>query len=438
MAQSGNIVSHIAVTASAGVGGEAFLGAGRSGDDSLVAVAGGCDDLGVAVAAGAADIGLAAVFGAGGFHHSHGVIVVFSSGDGLGVAVAASAGVDLAAGLAAGGIGFHAGVAVAGGCDFLGIGFAARAGIGHGACSLAGGIHSFADAPAVGVGVEQTGHGVGGHHGAAGVVAGKGNIVIIDLCHGGIAVLDVASIHIGEIDGTGAAALGRQGAASGDKVNAGIGRGFAGVVMAPQENDVVALAGGVQRVHPGSATGIVVTALVDGHMAHNENDLGGVSRLCPGNEIGRGSGCAGAGLHVILVHGVDIVILALIHFAGTGKGVGVAAVGRNILVVGSIGVEGLDTGVDALNGAGNGCQGTAVGVVDMVAVKHDQAGLVCQRIQQGLQVAGIFVQVTCKEDRICLPIAGCRKGGHGQQRQDHNEHQQGCKHSLYIGCQFHK
>ena len=280
--------------------------------------------------------------------------------------------------------------------------------------------------------------GVGCGNRTTGGVAANSNVIAVDNHHGSVAILDVTGIHVGKVNDAGAAALGRQGAASGNKVNIGISRGFAGVVMTPQENDVVALAGGVQCIHPGSTTGIVAATAVDRHMAHNKNNLGRIGSLCPGNKVGRGSGCAGAGLHIVLIDGVDIVVLALIHFAGTGICIGVGAVCSDIRVMSRIGVEGLDTGVDALNGAGDRCQRTTIGIVDMVTVQHDQAGLIRQCIQQGLQIVGIFMQVTCKEDRIGLPIAGCRKGGHRQKRQDHNEHQQGRKHSLYIGCQFHK
>ena len=369
-------------------------------------------------------------------HQGRSGIIGGLSGILLGVAVAADiAGVD--------GVGTGAGVlnlgcvVMTGGSDDRGLGLAAvGADLGLVALGITGGGHILGHFPGMGSG-ETALDGVACGGGAAGIVAGHIHHIVIDHHHGSIAALDVACVHVGEVDGAGAAALGGQAAAHIHKVDRGIRRAFAGVVVAPQEDHVMALAHFVQGSHPGGTARIVAAAAVDGHMAHDEDNLGAVNGFSPGLEAGGCGGSAGCGPHMILVHAVDVVVLALVILAGAGIGIGVGAVRRHVGVMGSVGVECLDAGIDGLDLRSDGCQRSAVGVVYIVTAQNDQAGGVLQCLEQGFELGRFLVAVGGEEDGVGFSAALCCVCVDGHQAQNHHQRQQEGQNALELVGEFH-
>ena len=222
-------------------------------------------------------------------------------------------------------------------------------------------------------------------YGTTGGVTDNGNVVAIDHNHGAVTILDIARIHVGEVNGAGAATLRSQLATNINKVNRSIRRVFTGVVMTPQINDVMALANFIQCIHPGSAAGIVATTSVNGHMTHDKNNLGCISRCCPSLKCLGCAGSIGRIGHMVLINCVNIVISTLINLTGTGIGIGVGAVRSDVGVMGSVGVEGLYAGIYRLDLRRDGCKRTTVCIVDIVTAKNDQAGRIGHSAQQRLQ-----------------------------------------------------
>ena len=288
--------------------------------------------------------------------------------------------------------------------DFAAIG----AGVSDITISIAGGLNDIAYDPFV-AGSELALDGISGGNRAAGVVAADADRIRVDNDHGTVTVLDVAGVHISKVNGTFATTLGSQSATVGNKVNTCVRTIFAGVVMSPQIDDIVTLADFVQRIHPGCTTGVVVAACVDGHVAHHENDLGAVSSSGPCLEGGRCGGCVGGGGHIVLIHSVDIVVIALVNLTSVGVGIHIAAVGAHIGIVSSICKVGLRIGVNRVDITGDRCQRATVLVIDVVTAKNHKSRFVCKTLQQRFEVGRGTVQIGGEEDHIFGVCVTCSK-----------------------------
>ena len=425
MAQGLHLIGHIAVTAGAGIQRVAVCGAGSFVNTYLIAVAQGLHFIcHIAVTAGA-DVGSITVFGTGG-QRNNGPVLMAGRLDNLAVGIAADR-TGIGNGTVGNACSIHSYTFVAMCAHsikrFL-IALAAVADIDLITILGTACFHKFADRPAVGVTAKQALNGVGCGYGATGIVADNAERIIVDDHHTGIAVFDVTGIHICKVDGSGAAALGSQTAASGNKINAGIRAVFSCVVVAPQEHNIMACAHGVERIQPGRTAGIVAAALMDGHMAHNENYLAGIRIAGPGYKIGRCSGSTGAGLHIALVNTVDIVIFAGIHFTGPGVGIGVGAVLTDVGIVGSIGIERIRIGIHLMDLIGDGSQRTAVCVIYMVTAKHNQAGFIGKSLQKRIELGGFFMPVRGEENCISGSAGFRSVATYRNQRKYHHKNQQ--------------
>ena len=348
------------------------------------------------------------------------------AGQRLGVAVAAViAGIeDVSAGAGAALL-LH--VVMAGGGDDVGLGLAAvGAEISLIAVVGAGGVLSIGQLPGVGHSKAALDR-IGSSSRTAGRIAGHIHMIRFNHHHGSIAILDIARIHVGEIDRTLAATLGSEASANTHKVNRGIRGVFAGMVVAPQINDVVSRTDLIQGIHPDRTAGIVSTAAVDRHVAHNENHFGAVRTLCPCDKVSRSAGCTGSRVHRTLIQSINVVVFTLKVLTGTGICIGVGAICGDIGVMRRIGEKSLNTGINTLNIRGNGCKGAAIGVIHMVAAKNDQTRRICQGFQQRIQLRRLCVKIRSKENRIFFSSILCRVdmgGAHGDQ---HNADQQHAK-----------
>ncbi len=100
--------------------------------------------------------------------------------------------------------------------------------------------------------------------------------------------IDVAGVHVSEVGDNGGATLNAHGfrAVLCHIVTVGVGGAFAGVVVTPEENDIHLLCSGRNGVVPGSSALVVTSAGVQGHMGDDEHRLAAV---CRGGPIGEAS-----------------------------------------------------------------------------------------------------------------------------------------------------
>ena len=353
--QGGHFVSHIAVAAGAGVSGVAGSGAGGLGDHGGVAVAQSRDALGVAVAAGAGEGHLTGILAGGSLSLLAGVAVTQGSHFVSHIAFTAVAGVSGVAGSGAGGLGDHGGVAVVQSRDALGVAVAAdRAGVGdHTGLGAGGSLGLLGGVVVVALGdlIAEHQSFVIVHHQSEGDLHAAGNEQLVGICQ--------AQLVIVEDDGLAIAVA--------------LSLIPAQVVAGLDEDIAIALEGSDQlAVHELVDTqvgGVIIEAVVHA--------------VDPADQVVVALGAAG---------GTGIAHIAVAGSLGVGIGVGVITLGAGMSGVATLGAGriGDDALIVMLAGVDDVAQSQGVVGIDDQSEGHDRAAGNEQLLADMLAQSGVL------------------------------------------------
>ena len=248
--------------------------------------------------------------------------------------------------------------------------------------------------------------------------------------------VDVAGVHVGEVGGDGGTALNAHGLAAvlGHIVAVGVGRAFAGVVVAPEEDDVHLLGGGRNGIVPVSSALVVTSAGVQGHVGDDEQGLGLVRGVGPVGERGRCGRSGRSVLHIRLTDGVDVIVLVGKHQTGLVPVFGNVRIVFRVMAGGIGKHHGRGIAQCAAHRALGGGHRQA-GVTHKTDGRIRYAGF-GNAAQHGRQIAGLAVYVAAENGSV-KSLTGGRHGRRGQDAYDHHRHQQCAEDSLQIVCEFH-
>ena len=251
----------------------------------------------------------------------------------------------------------------------------------------------------------------------------------------------VARIQIGEVGDDLAHVLDghRLGAVLGHIVGSGIDSGLAGVVVAPQEDDIHLLRSIANDTVPLVGVLVVIPAVMQGHVRHDKHGLGMIQSL---NGLGKGRQLCiaeGGGLsitraagHVRHADNVDVVVLTAVHQTGEILNI------RTTVMVGPC-VEHrhsriIQTGADCLgDGSGGSALVNSVVAGESIANTGDRGEIqvgfrhACHDVFDLSLLVGVCrgVQIAEEQRSIHRGFGRIRcKCGYGQEAQQHHRTQQ--------------
>lgn len=370
----------------------------------------------ISVSADRTGMGGVSVFCAGCFGDIAGIVVTLG-GDGLGVGMAAGAGVNCGTVLGAGG---SSGLAVVG--VLVGLG-----------SELAG------NSNVVGIGsvILAAGSIILEYHGVCVKLHGSGNT---QTTGSAAFTIDVACVHIGEVEGTGTAVGNADGAAVGNIVCNlvhGSRQRFGAMIVAPEEHNIHGVRDLCNGVIPGYGREIVTGSGMKRQVAHNEQDLGlvhGCSGGLEGADRSSHTGSASGGAHILIADVVDVVMITTVQQTGVGRNVASG-------IIMTPGIADLDVIIqDTFNSGSHACgcagNGFREGITDQTNGLVGYTGCVdCG--QNRRHVSSDAMNVT-EEDGSSLEVAGvCCQSGNRHQREDQDDYEQCRQDSLEMLCQFH-